>query len=60
MKRKMISFSFFQVIDHQWNESDKGKPKYSEEKPVPVPLCPPKIPHGLTLDRTRASAVGGR
>jgi hypothetical protein len=32
----------------------------TEEKPVPVPLCPPQIPHGLTRDRTRASAVGGR
>jgi hypothetical protein len=30
------------------------------EKPVPVPLCPPQIPHGLTRDRSRASAVGGR
>jgi hypothetical protein len=30
------------------------------EKPVPVPLCPPQIPHELTRDRTRASAVGGR
>jgi hypothetical protein len=29
------------------------------EKPVPAPLCPPQIPHGLTLHRTRASAVGG-
>jgi hypothetical protein len=29
-------------------------------KPVPVPLCPPQIPHGLTRDRTRASAVEGR
>jgi hypothetical protein len=27
-------------------------------KPVPVPLYPPQIPHGLTRDRTRASAVG--
>ena len=25
------------------------------EKPVPVPLCPPQIPHGLTRDRTRAT-----
>jgi hypothetical protein len=25
-----------------------------------VPLCPPQIPHGLTQDRNRASAVGGR
>jgi hypothetical protein len=29
------------------------------EKPVPVPLCPPQIPHGLTQVRTRASAVRG-
>jgi hypothetical protein len=27
---------------------------------MPVPLCPPQIPHGLTLARTRASAVRGR
>jgi hypothetical protein len=27
------------------------------EKPVPVPLRPPQIPHGPTRDRTRASAV---
>jgi hypothetical protein len=30
------------------------------EKPVPVPLCPPQIPHGFTQERTRASEVGGR
>jgi hypothetical protein len=29
-------------------------------KPAPVPLCPPQIPHDLTLDRTRAAAVGSR
>jgi hypothetical protein len=27
------------------------------KKPVPVPLCPPQIPHGLIRTRTRASAV---
>jgi hypothetical protein len=27
---------------------------------VPVPLCAQQIPHGLTRDRTRASAVRGR
>jgi hypothetical protein len=27
------------------------------EKPVPEPLCPPKISHGLAWDRTRASAM---
>jgi hypothetical protein len=34
-------FSFFQVIEHRWNEIDRGNSKYSGEKPVPVPLCPP-------------------
>jgi hypothetical protein len=53
-------FSFFQVMEHRWNEIDRGKPKYSGEIPVPVPLCPPQIPHGPTRDRTRASAVRGR
>ena len=38
----------------------RGKPKYSGEKPVPVPLCPPQIPHGLSRDRTRVSAVRGQ
>jgi hypothetical protein len=27
---------------------------------VPVPLCPPQIPHVLTRDRTRASALRSR
>jgi hypothetical protein len=47
-------------MEHRRNETDRGKPKYSGEKPVPVPLCPPQIPHGLTRDRNRASAVGDR
>jgi hypothetical protein len=30
MKRKVISFFlFFQVMEHRWNETDRGKPKYS-------------------------------
>jgi hypothetical protein len=28
---KMISFSFFLVMEHRWNEIDRGKPKYSEK-----------------------------
>jgi hypothetical protein len=36
-----------------------GEIKLTGEKPVPVPLCPPQIPHGLTRDRTWASAVRG-
>jgi hypothetical protein len=39
------------------NEIDRGKTEELGEKPVPVPLCPPQIPHGLTRDRTRASAA---
>jgi hypothetical protein len=34
MKRNFIFFSLFQVMEHRWNETDRGKPKYSEEKPV--------------------------
>jgi hypothetical protein len=31
MKRKIIRFSFslFHVMEHRWNEIDRGKPKYS-------------------------------
>jgi hypothetical protein len=37
-----------------------GENRQLGEKPVPVPLCPPQISHGLTRDRTQASAVRGR
>jgi hypothetical protein len=37
-----------------------GENRQLGEKPVPGPLCPPQTPHGLTWDRTRASAVKGR
>jgi hypothetical protein len=36
-------------MEQRWNEIDRGKPKYSGKKPVPVPLCPPQILHGLIL-----------
>jgi hypothetical protein len=42
----------------EWNW--QGETEELGEKPVPVPLCPPQIPHGLTRDRSRASAVGGQ
>jgi hypothetical protein len=32
----------------------------TRRKPAPVPLCPPQIPHDLTLARTGAAAVGSR
>jgi hypothetical protein len=37
-----------------------GENRQLEEKPVPVPLCPPQTPHGLTRNQTRASPVRGR
>ena len=37
-----------------------GENRQLGEKPLPVPVCPPQISHGLTRDRTRASAVRGR
>jgi hypothetical protein len=30
-----------------------------KKKPVPVPFCPTKIPRGLALNPTQASAVTG-
>jgi hypothetical protein len=57
-ERWSVFFSIFLVMEHR---CDRGKPKYSAEKPVPVPLCPPQILRGVTpQDRTRASAVRGR
>jgi hypothetical protein len=57
MKMKvMISL----VMEHRWNEIDRGKPQYSGEKPVPVTLSSPQIPHGMTKYRTRASTVRRR
>jgi hypothetical protein len=50
----------YEYGERRWNDIDRGKPKIIGEKPVPVPLCPPQIPHGLTRARTQASAVRGR
>jgi hypothetical protein len=60
MKGKMISSFIFPSngAPVEWNW--RGKTEVLGVKPVPVPLGPPQIPHGLTRDRTRASAVGGR
>jgi hypothetical protein len=51
--------SFFRVVEHRWNEIDR-ETEVLGKKPVPVPLCPPQIPHEVTRDRNRASVVGGR
>jgi hypothetical protein len=44
-------------MEQRWNDIDRGKPKNSREKSLPVPLCPPQIPHWLPWARTTASAV---
>jgi hypothetical protein len=42
MKMKDDQFLLFlQVMEERWNETDRGKPKYWGEKPVPVPHFPP-------------------
>jgi hypothetical protein len=38
---------------------DRGN-RSTRRKPVPVPHCPPQIPHDLTWARTRAAAVGSQ
>jgi hypothetical protein len=40
-------------VEWKW----QGKTEVVGEKPVPVPLCPPQIPHGMSRYRNRASAV---
>jgi hypothetical protein len=38
------------IMEHWWNDNDRGTPKYSErEKYVTVPFYPSQIPHGLNL-----------
>jgi hypothetical protein len=56
---KTIIFVLFQIVEHQGNKNRQGKTEVLREKPVPVPLCPPQIPHGLTQDQSPASEVGG-
>jgi hypothetical protein len=58
MKMKFFSAFLFNGAPVEWNWH--GKTEVLGEKPVPVPLCPPQIPHGPTRDWTPASAVRGR
>jgi hypothetical protein len=37
----IIIVLLFLVMEHWGNENDGGKLKYSREKPVRVPVCPP-------------------
>jgi hypothetical protein len=37
-----------------------GGNRSTRREPAPVPLRPPQIPHDLTWDRTRATAMGSQ
>jgi hypothetical protein len=47
--------SFFQVVEHQWDEVYRRKPKYSVRNLFQCNIIHTQIPHGLTRDRIRAS-----
>jgi hypothetical protein len=49
----------YEFGEPRWNDTDRGKTEELGEKPVPVPLRPPQIPHGLTRALTPVSAVNG-
>jgi hypothetical protein len=51
---------WYEFGERRWNDILTGKTEELGDKPVPVPLYPPQIPHGLTWARTRASAVRSR
>jgi hypothetical protein len=53
--RRIGFLCFSNLMEHRWNYTDKGKPKYSEKK---LSQCH-FVPHGLIRDQNRASAVGG-
>ena len=36
-------------MEQWWNDTDGGKTEVPREYTVPVPLCPPHIPHGLAM-----------
>jgi hypothetical protein len=59
--RRGLVFSISQLMEKavEWNLQGKTE-VLGGEKPDPVPLWPPKGPHGVTWDWTRASAVGGQ
>jgi len=47
------------ILEHWWNDTGGVQQKYWE-KTTRVPLCPPKISHGLDWDRTRVSTSAKR
>jgi hypothetical protein len=59
MTMMIIIFVLFLVMEHRWNEIDRGKPKYSGKNLSQCRFVHHKS-HMDTRDRTRISAVGGR
>jgi hypothetical protein len=53
MIKMMKFFCFSIVMEHQWNEIDRGKSKYSEQN---LSQCH-FVYHKSHMDRTRASAM---
>jgi hypothetical protein len=47
------------IIEHRWNDTDRGIPKYSLKNLSQVPFCPSQVSCGLARDSTRTSAVRG-
>lgn len=50
-ERGMSFAKFIYNVVDEWMNMALG------DKPVSVPICPPKIPHGMAWDRNRASSV---
>jgi hypothetical protein len=48
------------IMESQGGVIVTGESRRTRRKPVPVPQCPPQIPHGPTQARILASAVRGR
>jgi hypothetical protein len=53
-----ISQVIFEYGEPRRNDIGRGTEELGE-RAVPVPLCPPQVPHGRTLARNRASEVRG-
>jgi len=44
-------------MGHWWIDSDRANTEGLGQTPVPRPLCPPQMPHGLAWDRNRTAAT---
>jgi hypothetical protein len=59
-KRAYWSYPRWYMSMEPWWNDMRGKCEEVGDEPVPVPVCSPQIPQGLTRARTQASAVRGR